>query len=100
MPEASLIMYSFKELATLMVKDRDIHEGLWGLYFRFGIRALNAGETNMELRPTAVVPILEVGLQQFPELNNLSVDAAEVNPLPSKSKKATKKANKKRAVKK
>ena len=80
MAEANQILYSFKELASLLVKDRDIHQGYWGIYVRFGISAANAGASDSDLKPTALVPILEIGLQKFEELNNLSVDAAEVNP--------------------
>lgn len=80
MAEANQIIYSFKELAELLVKDRDIHEGFWGVYVKFGIKALNVGESETDVRPTALVPVLEMGLQKFEELNNLSVDAAEVNP--------------------
>jgi len=72
-------MYSFKELATLMVKDQGLHDGYWGLSVRFGISATNAGASDSDLRPTALVPIVEIGLQKFEEVNNLSVDAAEVN---------------------
>ena len=80
MAEAKLINYSFKELATLMIKDQGIHEGLWGVYVRFGIHAANAGASGNDLRPTAMVPVLELGLQKFEEVNNLSVDAAVENP--------------------
>ena len=80
MAEANLINYSFKELATLMVKDRGIHEGFWGVYVRFGISAANAGASDSDLKPTALVPIVELGLQKFEEVNNLSVDAAVENP--------------------
>lgn len=80
MAEANQILYSFKELATLMVKDRGIHAGLWGVYVRFGISAANAGVSDGDLKPTALVPIIEIGLQKFDQLNNLCVDAAEVNP--------------------
>jgi hypothetical protein len=73
-------MYSFKELAALMVRDQGIHEGCWGLAVRFGISATNAGVSDSDLRPTALVPIVEIGLQKFEEVNNLSVDASEVNP--------------------
>lgn len=80
MPEAKQIIYTFKELATLMVKDQGIHEGYWGIFARFGIGAVNAGPSETDIKPTAVVPIVELGLQRFDELNNLSVNAAEVNP--------------------
>jgi hypothetical protein len=80
MPESKQIIYSFKELAALMVKDQNLHEGYWGIYARFGIGAANAGASDTDLKPTALVPIVELGLQKFEELNNLSVDAADVNP--------------------
>ena len=85
MAQANQIQFSFKELATLMIKDQGIHEGYWGLAVRFGINAINAGLTEADLKPTAIVPIVEIGLQKFEDLNNLSVDAAEVNPPPKSS---------------
>jgi hypothetical protein len=80
MAEATQIVYTFKELAEILVKQQNLHEGFWGIYIKFGIRAANVGETEGDLRPTALVPILELGLQKFDALNNLSVDAAQVNP--------------------
>jgi hypothetical protein len=80
MAEASQIIFSFKELAEILVKKQDIHAGYWGIFVKFGITAANFGQTDTELRPTAIVPILELGLQKFEELNNLSVDAGAVNP--------------------
>ena len=101
MPEAKQIIYTFKELATLMVKDQGIREGYWGIYARFGIGAANTGPSETDIKPTALVPIVELGLQRFDELNNLSVDAAAVNsdefvkftemPITKGSSKATKK---------
>ena len=86
MAEATQIIYSFREIARLMVQEQGITEGYWGIYVRFGIKAINAGESDNDLRPTAIVPVVELGLQKFPELNNLSVDAAEVNR-PAKQKR-------------
>jgi len=80
MPEAKQIVYSFQELAELMIKDQGIHEGFWGIYARFGLGATNAGPTETDLKPAAIVPIVELGLQRFDALNNLCVDAAKVNP--------------------
>jgi hypothetical protein len=62
------------------VKAQDIHEGIWGLYIEFGLSASNVGPNEMELKPAAVIPILKLGLQRFPHENNLTVDAAKVNP--------------------
>ena len=95
MPEKSQFIYSFKELAELLVKDQGIHDGYWGLFVRFGIAAANAGPSGAELKPTAIVPIVELGLQRFEELNNLSVDSAEVNPKKSSAKAASKRGGRK-----
>ena len=82
MAESSMILFSFQELATLMIKQQDIHEGLWGIYVRFAIGAANAPDATGTFYPTALVPVKEVGLQKFDAPNNLSVDAAVVNPKP------------------
>lgn len=101
MPEPAMVLFSFQELATLMIKQQDIHEGLWGVFVRFGIGAANAAEPSGQLLPTALVPVKEIGLQRFDELNNLTVDAAVVNPRPSlgpeKKKSLLKKTLTKRA---
>jgi hypothetical protein len=80
MAEASQITFSFKEIAELLIKRQKIHEGIWGIYVKFGIGAMNMGPTENEVRPTAIVPILELGLQKFDKESNLTVDASKVNP--------------------
>jgi hypothetical protein len=92
MPEPSLIVFSFQELAELMIKQQGIHEGLWGIFIRFGIAAANASDATGTVLPTALVPIKEIGLQRFEEPSNLTVDAATVNPAPAKSAGAKKKS--------
>ena len=80
MPETSQYTYSFKEIVTALIKIQDIHEGIWGLFVNFGLNASNVGPSENELRPAAMIPILAIGLQKFDKENNLSVDAAKVNP--------------------
>ena len=63
-----------------MIKNLGIHSGIWGLAVKFGIGAINAGPNDNELLPAAIVPVMEIGLQKFDKVNNLSVDAAVVNP--------------------
>ena len=94
MAEPTQFSFSHKEVATALVKAQGLHEGIWGLLINFGIRGMNVGATEDDLQPSAIVPVISVGLQQFPKVNNLSVDAAEVNPKPAGARKA--KAAKKR----
>ena len=75
-----LYTFTYKELAEVLVKQQGIHEGLWGVYVKFGINATNIGPTPKDIVPAAIVPILEIGIQRFKEENNLAVNAAIVNP--------------------
>jgi hypothetical protein len=80
MPEIANIVFSYQEVVIALLKAQGIHEGLWSLFVRFGINATNMGPNDNELRPTAIIPILELGLQKGEKDNNLTVDAAKVNP--------------------
>jgi hypothetical protein len=82
MPEIANIIFSYKEVTTALLKAQGIHEGLWSLFIRFGLSAANLGPNDDEVRPTAIIPILEIGLQKGEKENNVTVDAAKVNPAP------------------
>ena len=71
-------VFSYKELAALLVREAGLTEGIWGLQVRFGMQATNFGPTDAELHPAAILAILEIGLQRFEKENNLSVNAAQV----------------------
>jgi hypothetical protein len=90
MVEANQYLFDFKEVVEALLKKADIHEGVWGIYVEFGLKATNAGPTESQLFPTAVVPVQRIGIQKFEKQNNLTVDAAKVNPRtkpPSRSKR-------------
>jgi len=86
MPETTQIAYKHRELVEMMLKDQGIHEGIWALFVKFGLAAQNIGSSDADLNPTAVVPILEIGLQKFEKETNISLDAAKVNPKPQQPK--------------
>lgn len=98
MAEARNYVFDHKELAEILIKQQGITEGLWGIYVEFGFAAANI---NTEPGSKVVVPgtlnfVQKVGIQQFPEANNLTVDATHVNPRsPSKS---TKRPSKRKAA--
>ena len=85
MAEANQILFDYKEIAEALVRKHDLHEGLWGLYIEFGLGAvnLNSEESAKALTPAAIVAVRRIGLQRFPEENNLTVDAAKINPASS-----------------
>lgn len=82
MPEPGQIIFTFKELVEILVKSQGIHEGIWGLFVRFGLNAANIGENEAALRPAAIIPIVEIGLQKMDKESNVAVDAAKINPKP------------------
>jgi hypothetical protein len=86
MPETNQYIFSFKEIATALIKFHDIHEGIWGIFVNFGMHAQNMGATENELRPVAMIPIQQMGLVKYDKENNLSADAAKVNPATANSK--------------
>jgi hypothetical protein len=85
MPEATQIAYKHRELVEMMIKDRGLHEGIWGLFVRFGLGASNVGPNETDVQPAAIIPVIEIGLQKFEKENNISLDAAKVNPTPQRA---------------
>jgi hypothetical protein len=82
MAEPNQIAFNFKEVAECLVKKQGITQGIWGIYFRFGLQATNMGPSPSDLHPAAIAVVLEIGLQKMEEESNLAVDAAKVNPKP------------------
>ena len=82
MAESTQFMFSHQDVVTELLKSQGIHEGIWMLVinFGFGAAAVGQSEGSSELNPTAIIPVLRIGIQLTDQLNSLSVDAAKVNP--------------------
>lgn len=89
MAEATTYTFTYKELAEALVKQQGLHKGIWGIYVRFGIGAVNIKEddNSVEAIPSAIVPVKEIGLRKGEVVDSLSVDAAVVNPTLSRTQK-------------
>jgi hypothetical protein len=87
MAEASQYIASYKELAEMLIKKENIHEGYWAVMVRFGIQAANISLGGGDPVPSAIVPVLEIGIQREPNVTPLTVDAAVVNPAPTATKR-------------
>jgi len=89
MPEVLNYAFTHKELAELMIKKQDLHEGHWCISIEFGLGAANlaAGPEDSNMFPTAIVPVKRIGIQRHERPNQLTVDAAEVNPVVKKAQK-------------
>ena len=87
MAEADQYNFSYKEIVEALVKKQGLYEGLWALRVEFGLSAANIKtvEGSLDGMPAAIIPVVKLGIQRSSELNNLSVDAAVVNPKPERS---------------
>jgi len=76
MAASTNIVFTYKEVVEALLRKQSMSSGIWGLYIKFGIGAANIVAAASDMQPTAIVPVLEIGLQPFEQVNNLSVDAA------------------------
>lgn len=78
MPQPTNLVFTYKEIARVLVKEARLTDGHWGLFFKFGLAGTNIGPSNDDLKPAAIVAIMDIGLQRFEMPTNLTVDAADV----------------------
>lgn len=88
MAEINRYEFSYAEVATALIKEQNIYEGIWAVTLKFGIGATMGGPSEAEAVPTAMVPVISIGLAKVPKEGRNAVDAAKVNP----AKKITTKA--------
>jgi len=79
MGQAQQYIFTYQELAELMVKKQGLHEGHWGIYLEFQLTGTNV-QNKEKMTPAALLMVSKVGLQRFDKETPLSVDAAVVNP--------------------
>ena len=98
----SPIFYTHKDLATLLVKDADVHEGHWGidieLSFAGATVPLARPDNTMVLMPAGIVGISKIGIRKHDSANPLTVDAALVNPVVAPSSRPPKTGKKPSSV--
>jgi hypothetical protein len=82
MAEPTQFTFDLKEVATALVKQQGLHEGLWMVAFEVGLVAGIIGPTPATSGPAALVQFNKVQLMRLdqPLHPHLTVDAAEVNP--------------------
>ena len=84
MGEPQIITFTYKEIATVLLKHQGIHEGLWSLTAQFALQAgmTKVGPAEDDIVIAAIMPLMKVGIQKVDKPNPITVDAAQVNPLP------------------
>ena len=97
---AETIGFDLKEVATALIKHRDIREGTWTVGVEFGLGAGNFGPSPEEIKPTAFVQVSKLLLIRHPEdgpASAIKVDAAEVNPRPSPKRSPASKTSRRKS---
>ena len=59
----------------------DLQESMRALSVRCGLGAANMGPTDDQFYPSAMIPVVEIGIRRTGNISNLTVDAAQVNPV-------------------
>ncbi len=80
------IAYGPKDLAEVLVRHSDIHEGHWGIQIEFAFTAgifPIATQEKVTVLPGAISAVSKIGIHRFEEPNPLTVDASKINPLAS-----------------
>lgn len=80
MAEPTQYVFSHHEVVAALLKKQGIHEGIWSLIINFGFGAANVGPSEDQVNPTAMIPVMGVGIQRADASGPLSVDASVVNP--------------------
>lgn len=75
------------DLAALLVKHHDLHEGLYDLSFEFQIAVGAIGPSPELVLPGAMIGIKGIGLTKAEKEGPMTVDAAKVNPVKKPSRK-------------
>ena len=89
MAEAIQYMFDHQEVVELLLKKQGVHEGIWMLSLELVQAAATVpGPDGKSVFPAALSIVRRIGLKQHDGApSNLTVNAAEVNPLPSAPKK-------------
>lgn len=94
MPETKELNFKYREVVEALLKQSNIHEGLWTLSVQFGLAAANLGPSDEQLMPTAILAVQSLGISRADKATNLTVDATVANPAPASKTTTRRKAPK------
>lgn len=83
------LMCSLPELGTLLLKEKNIHDGLYEVSVEFQVAVGAVGPDDKSVLPGAVIGVKRIGLRKVEEKNPLTIDAAVVNPKKTTAKRSS-----------
>lgn len=75
-----IALLSLKELAAILVRHKELHEGLYDVSMEFQIAVGAIGPSPDAVLPGAMVGISRIGLSKVEQMGPQTVDAAMLNP--------------------
>lgn len=83
------ILISLTDAATLLLKENNIHDGLFELAFEMQVSIGSVGSEPESTLPGIAVAISKIGLSRVEKMGSRSVDASLVNPRPGPTRSKT-----------
>ena len=77
--KAKTVKFHLRDVAVALLKLADVHEGLWQIQVMFANSATNIN-LNGHMVPSAITSVAGVQLARVETEDELTVDAAKVNP--------------------
>jgi hypothetical protein len=74
------ILFDLKEIASILIKNQGIHEGLWEVSLEVQATIGQLGPSQESRLPGALILVSKIGLSKAEKAGLNTVDAAEVNP--------------------
>ncbi len=84
---ASTEILALRDVAELLIRHKDLHEGMYNLAFQFQIAIGAVGPSPDAVVPGAMFGVSGLGLEKVDRMGPYTVDAAIVNPSPETSAK-------------
>lgn len=91
MAESTAYLLDYKEILTAIIKQQGLHEGIWQLHIEFGLAAANIATAEDQISPAAILAVKRIGIMRIDKESPIAIDAAKVNPAPSKPSNKSKK---------
>lgn len=82
-----IVSLEHRDLAEILIKYHDLHEGLYDLTFEFQIAVGAMGPSPESVLPGAMIAVKSVGLMKTEKNGPQTADAAKVNPVKKPSRK-------------
>jgi hypothetical protein len=79
---AHIEIIALRDVAELLIRHKDLHEGLYNLAFQFQIAIGAVGPSPDAVVPGAMFGVSGLGLEKVDRMGPYTVDAAIVNPSP------------------